>query len=62
MEFYEFRGFGVFGENAGSFQAQPAAPTRKNVGSLNLSKEQGARSKAGSELHGLIIMDSIEFL
>ena len=32
----------------------PAAPTRKNVGSMNPSKEQGARSKAGSELPGLI--------
>ena len=38
-----------------------AAPTRKNVGSLNPSKEQGARSKAGSELPGLIFMDSIKF-
>ena len=34
-------------------------PTRKNVGSVNPSKEQGARSKAGSELPGLISMDSI---
>ena len=33
----------VSGENAGSFKRGPAAPTRKNVGSLNPSKEQGAR-------------------
>ena len=53
MDFFEFHRFSlnlmnfviweVSGKNAGGFKAQPAAPTRKNVGSLNPSKEQGAR-------------------
>ena len=33
----------VSGENSGGFTRQPVAPTRKHAGSLNPSKEQGAR-------------------
>ena len=44
MEFHEFRGFGRFpGIMLSKAKNGPDAPTRKNVGSLNPSKEQGAR-------------------
>ena len=62
MGFQEFCRFGRFPEiMLSEDKVQPAALTRKNVGSLNISKEQGARSKAGSELPGLICMDFIDF-
>ena len=59
MNFVDLDGF--WGECWGSLKRACAAPTRKNVGSLNPSKEQGARSKAGSELPGLIFIDPIGF-
>ena len=44
MECHEFLWIWlVSGGNAGGFKEQLAAPTRKNVGSLNPSKEQRAR-------------------
>ena len=44
MQFDEFRGFGRFLRiMLSEDKVQPAALTRKNVGSLNPSKEQGAR-------------------
>ena len=44
MEFHEFRGFGRFlGIMLSKHKGACAAPTRKNVGSSNPSKEQGAR-------------------
>ena len=49
------------GLSFGNLWDRSRGPTRKNVGSLNPSKEQGARSKAGFELPGVIFMDSIEF-